>query len=471
MISNLFRGIIILSVLIFAYSCGNDEPLPVPEPPIETDEISADTLAINQWIDENMSLYYLWNNRMPDIDYTKENDPEAYFYKLLYTGEDKWSWITDDYQALNAEFSGSPVTMGYDPSFFLFSEGSGVFIVVNYVYPNSPAEDAGLKRGDIILSIDNTDLDTINYYDLYSGDAYSVQLGEVSGNSIGRSGVSMDLTASVISNDPAIYHQIITEGDKKIGYLVYVEFVAGSTNQFLASLDNIFTEFNTAGITDLIVDLRFNPGGEITAASYLASAIAPVNVSANQEVLVNMKYNTDLQYYLEAHSSEYESSLSYRFTNNVVNANMDRVYFLTTNGTASASELLISGLKPYMDVVHIGEATYGKYTGAWVMPDDDEKWAMVPIVMKYANIDGYTDFKNGLTPDYVMEYNPLVAVPFGDTSDPMLAQAINLITGGTTAIAATKSARVKLYGERIVPKKMILKKNLFVPGVKKELVY
>ena len=460
MMRNLIVVFLAVNLLLgLTYSCKDDD----------SDSIPKETLAANAWIRENMELYYLWNNRLPNIDDTKQLDSEAYFYDLLYDAEDKWSWITDDYAALAAEFEGVPVTMGFDPAFWLFSDGVNVFIVVNYVYPGSAADEAGLKRGDIILSINNTPLTVDNYADLYAAESYSVQLGEISNDVIGLSGVSYNLTARVTSTNPAVHHEVIDVDGTKVGYLAYVEFVAGADNGFLESLDQIFSEFNTAGVSELIVDLRYNPGGEIDAAAYLASEIAPANVVAAGDVLVNMTYNDELQAALEYYDQE--EDLSYRFRPDVgANANLQRVFFLTTSGTASASELLISGLSPYMDVVHIGEPTYGKYTGAWVLPDDNEAWAMVPIVLKYANIDGYSNFVNGLTPDYVIKDDDWAEIPFGDTTDPMMAKAIELITGQTTTVAALKSAKVSLQARRVLSKQQELKKNLFIPKAERHLV-
>lgn len=461
----------LLFVPLVFFSCNDESEItPDDETTAENteDDISDETLVINQWIDENMANYYLWNNYLPEIDYTKESNSEDYFYKLLYE-DDKWSWITDDYASLNAEFSGVPVSMGYDPSFYLFGDSVSVFMVVNYVYPDSPADDAGLERGDIILSINNTELDTTNYYDLYSGSKYSVELGSASNSVISYTGESIDMTARVTDANPSIYHDIFEIDGKKIGYLVYVEFVVDDNLTFLSTLDNIFADFNSAGISDLIVDLRYNPGGEIDAAAYLASEIAPASVVSSEEVLVNMQYNDDLQAYLEYYEEDFPDYLSYKFSNEVTNANMNRVYFLTTSGTASASELLISGLEPYMDVVQIGERTYGKYTGAWVMPDDNDEWAMVPIVLKYANVNGYTEFKDGLEPDYEIEDDLLSAVPFGDTSDPMVAQAIELATGSVVATTLkTKSAYLPTFKKLKIPAKKELKRNLIVPLLKKE---
>jgi len=435
---------------------------------VEETKIPDEIIATNKWIYDNLSQYYLWNNRMTTgIDNTKERDPETYFYKLLYTEKDKWSYITPDYAKLSSELNGDPVTMGYYPAFYLVGT-KNVIIVVCYVYPGSAAAEAGLERGDIILKIDNAALDTANYYDMYSGTSYSVQLATVTNNTLVETGESLNMTARVTSTDPAVEHKVLDIGGHKIGYLAYVEFIKGENDAFLLKLDSIFTEFKTAGISDLIVDLRYNPGGEINAALHLASEIAPSEVTGSKAIMVNLLYNDDLLAYLK--SNNYESYLYYKFESISTNINMNRVYFLTTSRSASASELIITGLEPFMDVVQIGEPTYGKYVGSWVMPDDNEQWAMMPIVTKFSNANGFSDFVNGLTPDYEVEDEQVNAVPFGDPSDPMIAKAIELATG-----KSAKSVKVKTTGQemfkQIVPPEMKLKNNLVInvelPGHKK----
>ena len=135
------------------------------------------------------------------------------------------------------------------------------------------------------------------------------------------------------------------------------------------------------------------------------------------------------------------------FPKSQIQLNMDKVYFLTTGGTASASELLMTSLYPYMDVVQIGETTVGKCYGSVILDDDaDQKrhnWAMMPLVMKYANAQGFTDFVSGIDPDLEVEDNLLYAVPFGDLSDPLLAAALEQITGASPTLKRTGQPKVR----------------------------
>jgi C-terminal processing protease CtpA/Prc len=259
-----------------------------------------------------------------------------------------------------------------------------------------------------------------------------------------------------------LYHTIFDLNGTKIGYLVYTEFITGKSNEYLDSIAKVINKFKVANVREMIVDLRYNPGGEIDAAVYLASALAPQSATSSKSTLISLKYNSLLQTEFDSNKSKYADYLGYNFLNTTPNMNLSRVYFLTTNRTASASELVISGLMAYMDVSIIGENTYGKYVGAWVIPSDKYNWAMVPIVMKYSNANGYSNFDNGLPPNYLIDDNLLEAVPFGDASDPMVAKAIGLITGSPVAVAQTKSAHI-LPGKPIVSAKEKLRSNLILP--------
>jgi len=464
LLSFFLGGIFILCVVNACHDDDDDNGTQIP----------AETIATNKWIHDDMNDIYFWNTQLPQVDYKKESDSEEYFYKLIYK-DDPWSWITDDYASLAADYDGVPVTMGYDPTFYYYDETSNrVIIVVNYVYPGSPAAQAGLKRGDIILKIDGQVFNDENYYEVYSGSSYSVLIGKAKLNSdktvsVIDTQVTLSMTARVTTTDPAVWHEVIDTLDHKIGYLAYVEFVAGEDSIFLETLDDIFAEFKSEGISDLIVDLRYNPGGESTAAIHLASEIAPAAVvNSGSKYLVSLNYNEDLQSYLES-NPQFEDNLYYRFSKLNTNLNLDKVYFLTTDGTASASELVITGLDPYMEVVQVGDSTYGKFAGAWIWPDNEDeekaKWAIIPIVMKYANYEGYTDFKDGLLPDILMSDNVLFAVPFGDTADPMTKRAIEDIAGVPQSVAARSRSDLDRRFRKITPENraMNLRRNLYLP--------
>lgn len=438
-----------LLLLLATTACNNDEDIP------------GETLEVNQWIYENMSSLYLWYDQMPKVDYTQEKDPEEYFYKLL-PETDKWSYITDDYASLGKKSTSNTLkTMGYHPSFFLLPDNS-VIMAVSYVYPGSAADVAGLKRGDIILSVDDKVMNQTNYYETYSGNEYTVQLGSLVGNTLYFTGESISLSAKELSKDPAIYNTIFNINQQKIGYLVYVEFLAGEDDEFHNSLNEIFSWFASAGITELIVDLRYNPGGEGDEAIHLASGIAPANVVAGEEVLARLDYNNILKQYLIS-KNLYDDQSQYLFNSEAANVDLDRVYFLTTSETASASELVISGLEPYMEVIQIGGVTAGKYVGSWIIPDENEEWAIAPIVMNYANADGNT-VNNGLIPDYVINDNVMNAPPFGDTSDPMVAKALELAVGFTSQSSETQLKSTSQF-EKITPYQLMRKQQLIFPVV------
>lgn len=429
-------------------ACSDDEEEDNRTEPDVPGTVDEKTLATNEWIRENMEEVYFWNDHLPNIDEKKETDPEAYFNKLLYK-DDHFSWITDDYASLKSEYDGDPVAMGYDPGFYTFSEASSkVFIMVNYVYPKSGAYTAGLRRGNIILKINNQELNTDNYYDLYSGDSYSVQLGKLSNGQILDAGKTLNLTSAISDRNPAIQHNVIDTLGHKIGYLAYVEFLSGKDNIFFGNMDAVFDEFKTAGVSDVIVDLRYNPGGDIDAAVHLASLIAPATAVSANSILVNLKYNSTYQKTIE---TKYPDELNYKMENLPSNMNLQKVYFLTTERTASASEMVISGLDPYMDVIQVGDSTYGKFYGSYVLPDDDEKWAILPIVMKYSNTEDYPDFSHGLVPDVLafddwVTDNPvynkqyIYSYPLGSSTDPMTRRAIERIAGVSPASVATRSA-------------------------------
>ncbi len=389
---------------------------------------SEKTQSTKEWIYEVMSSYYFWNEEVHGKVPTEGVEPSKYFGSLLVE-EDSWSYITDNYASLAAEMiSGTPVSMGFEPTLALYDQNK-VMAIVTYVYPNSPAQREGLKRGDIIISINNELININNYDKVYTLSSYTAETADFDyvNNTLVPTGNKYNLTAEVVVSDPSIAHSIIQNNGKKIGYYAYTAFITGKKGEYIESMNNIFAHFKQEGIDELIVDLRYNAGGDVYAAQVLASLIAPETVANQEEKLIDLVFNDLYSQWLAEHKPE---GTYYKYIPTHNNLNLDRAYFLTTDGSASASELTIIGLQPYMDVRIVGEPTYGKYTGMYVFADSKEEWAMLPVCMKYANADGYTDFVNGIPVDVAVEDDWLNFVELGSPKDNMIVAVLNDIDGG-----------------------------------------
>ena len=453
---------IIVSILVLTsicfFSCKKEES--------DAEKLAKLNSEIMEWMYDAMDEVYFWNSTIPAYSLVKnETDPKAFFESLIYTQEDRWSWLTEDYASLMEEFDGTPTSMGISPAFGRFSGTDKVFIIVSYVYPGSPAERAGIERGDIIIKINGAELTTANYYDLFDQNSYTVTLGHYFNGSISESSNVVSLTAEIIDSNPIVFDTILEINSHKIAYMVYVEFISGENDILLDDFGMQIDEFKSQGITDLIIDLRYNPGGEITAANYLASCLAPLSVVSDKEIFVEFIYNPEIQLYFENYYGSDSENLVNRFKSTGHNIDLNRIYFITSDNSASASELLMIGLEPYMEVIQVGDTTYGKYTGAWVLADTNEppkhNWAIVPIVSKYSNSAGFTDFKNGLYPDYALDDELLGAKQFGDLEDPMLGKAVELITGNPAPFKKSFANPI-LYQKLRYPSQNI-KTNLFLP--------
>lgn len=424
--------LIVLSVLLL--NCSDDDTL---SPEAKAQRINE---RVNTFVGNKMDSLYLWKDMLPDMrNFTLE--PKIFFEKLLYTREDKWSFITDDYEGLMASFAGTEKSFGFSVALGTDEDSGITFAVIQYVNPGTAAAKAGLKRGDVIYQLDEEFTNAGNINKLFTEDKINITYGNfINGQMVPKD--TINLVATEFTTDAILINKTIEKEGKKIGYLCFTKFISNEEGR--ARIDEVFENFKTEGITDLVLDLRYNRGGSVTTAQHLCSSIAPENVVTQNKLLINQTYNDLVQKDLEDSGDTELFELKFKSVAN--NINMTNIYVLTGPASASASELTIVGLKPYMNVNLIGAKTAGKYAASiTVRPTEKDinNWAIQPIILKYANAEGLTDFRYGLAPDFEVADDISSTIQLGDENEALLKKAIEEITGAVSPVASSslKSAK------------------------------
>ena len=408
----------------------------------------ATKLEIKNFIWRAMNNMYLYKADVPDLadsrfetqqeldEYLKTfSSPEALFEALL-SDEDRFSVLTSDYRALEKALDGIRLSNGMQYGLVRYTESSSeVLGYVRYVLPGTSAERQGLQRGDLFNTVDGQQLSVENFPRLLAPASYTIGLAQIEDGVISSTGETVSLQKEEYTTNPVGLAKIIQTENGKVGYLLYNAF----TSTFDDVLNDAFAMFKAEGVTDLVVDLRYNGGGSVETASDLASMITG---QFKGDIFYTREYNEDYQTYFE--TTDPERLLS-RFNSEInsgaaINSlGLSKVYVITSRRTASASELLINSLEPYIDVVQVGENTTGKFQASTTVYDSPElrrsganlghTYAIQPLIYKTVNAAGVTDYVNGLPPDIEISENVRNLGELGDVDEPLLRAALNDILG------------------------------------------
>jgi len=429
----------------------DDERFPVVtggEKPGETPN-----LEIENYLYDAMSIYYVYEADVPELGenyFDSESDknewlasfdsPEDLFRNGLKVPapKDRFSFIVDDYTVLENSQSGISTTTGMDYGLVALGE-TGVFAYVRYVIPGTPADEAGVERGMLFTEIDGEAMNRTNFQSLLARDSYEISLAEVNNNVIDETGETIALTREQITENPVLVTKTLDVDGINVGYIMYNSFTA----DFDDELNAAFGELKAEGVDELVLDLRYNGGGSVESAVDLSSMITG---QFNGEIFSKQTWNDLLQ------SQFSEDELVDRFndkirTEEMINSlGLSKVYIIGTGSTASASELVMNGLAPYIEVVHVGTSTVGKFQAAAPLYDSpnftrqnrnpNHKYVIQPLIYESKNADEDAYYEEGLIPDIEAEEDIVNLIELGTPEETLLAAALADITGNRMAIPA-----------------------------------
>lgn len=433
-----------LFLLLAACSKKDDGPA-VPTGPVTQQEI-------NNWILDSMRFFYLWNDQLPE---RADNSLETQaFFNSIKSGEDKFSLIYNPKEPATIK-SDMLYKYGVDFSIINWPQAAGGAIgVIKLIVPGSRAAADGLKRGDYFTRINETILTPANgaslSEQLRAADGGSITPAIINGNTITESAPLQLQPGREVENP--VYKAIVINADsKKVGYLFYNAFTDGYNNYLLAA----FQDFKSKGVDELVIDLRYNVGGSLAAAAMMTAMIAP-GVTENSTFVQYSGNNR-----MGSRTLNFATTLSVPETGSPITfsslsagrLNLPRVFILSGRQTVSAAELLINNLKPYTQVIQIGQPTVGKDKGAVIITDmrtpQRIPWVMHPLTYRLANAKGEGNYTQGIAPQYTVDEmgrQPLLAL--GNTSDPLIAKALSLINGTGRAIPENYAPVRNIYDSR-----------------------
>lgn len=451
------KKILFFFSFMLVLSCSKDDDFSIPQ----TVNPNSDAgVEVQDFMWKAMNYWYFWQDDVPDLaddrflnttsgveTYTSflssEDSPGAFFdNKLLFT-EDRFSFYNEDYKVLTQSLSGVSRSNGLEFGLVRFQGSQNLFGYVRYIIPGSDAATKDIQRGELFTGVNGQDLTQANYIQLLFGENndYILNMAEFVDGEVAPNDKEVALTKEeALSENPVFISKSFLINGENIGYLMYNQF----TNEYDDELYTEIKNLNSSGITNLILDLRYNPGGSVNTTRLLASMIYDTNT---EDLFLRKRYNDKLQ--PEFSKDRLEVYFTDKIGSQTIESlGLSKLYVLTSASSASASELLINSLEPYMDVIQVGDVTRGKNEFSTTLVDDRAnsylytpsrvneinskvQWAIQPLLGRNENAEGFSDFTDGLIPDIVLKEDLENLGVLGDQNEPLLARAIQEITGST----------------------------------------
>jgi len=486
-----FLPLVLFSFIFILANCKKNDDDIVPQgPEPEPEEVELQN-EVNDFVWDAMNTWYFWNDEVVELGDDRFADKNAYFnflngfdtprglFQTLRSPKDRFSVFVDDYDILFNAFSGVVKTNGIEFVLTRPPEGGNKVVgVVRYIINGSDAAAKDIKRGDIFYAVDGVELFaetdeqgniTNSNLDLLNPDTFTLNFAEISSDDMTvPNDVNIEFTKTELTENPVLISKSMEVNGTNIGYLMYNSFTRGFDDE----LNNAFGELKNEGVTELVLDLRYNLGGSGLSAQRLCSMITG---QFEGELLSKDTWNDNWNNIFGSEDL-FVDTIGETPINSL---NLDKVYIIATDDSASASEYVLNNLAPYIDVIHIGDVTVGKNQLSVTLVDNPDqvfssngepdlplpyivlsqdagfttvedanpnhKFAIQPIVGTNENADGFGEFTDGLQPDFMLLETLGNLGQLGEQGEPLLDLAIEQITGvSSKSSKSTVSENMKI---------------------------
>ncbi len=393
--------------------------------------------TINQWTLKQMQQYYYWNDKIGKTN-DHQQAPDLFFKNLLFQ-KDHYSRIL---QTLNSDTYGNTLTNTFGFDMVQVQTTDQTIQLVTQVVPFSEGYLMGLQRGDSISHINNERINQGNMQ-LLLDKSLPLPTMQLKRND----GKLFNLPSSYISQ-PVLYAAKLISTSPTVGYIFLSQFDFSGAYSLL----EVVQHFKSQQVQELVVDLRYNPGGQVAFAAFCALLLADIK---ENDIFARYQGNRNIKNREDSFAAALQGQPDgYSFSAKDIlkqGLHLKRIYMLTGPNTASASEMLMNGLAPYVEVVQVGNKTYGKDMASTTLTTPQEihgaerAWHLIPMIYKIYNKAGQGNYSNGISPQKVTdEFAFLPLVPIGDSRDPLIREALRTISNKTTGAKGFANATEKM---------------------------